>query len=678
MSDLFTKIVEVSVPVRVNRSFHYVLTPEQRANLVPGSVVEVKFRNRPTHAFVLGFPEKSDYPVEKLKAVESVLFPAPIFDEKMLKFLTWVSEYYCHPLGEVISAAVPKQAWTLSERKRKSKKERTDPSLGLEARKPPVTDLTAEQTKAVDTILNSQENKAFLLHGVTGSGKTEVYITVLEKVLAQGKGAIILVPEIALTPQLVGRFSQRFPGQIAVLHSDLTPRERGEQWLQLHSGKARIVIGARSAVFAPIHNLGLIVVDEEHETSFKQEDSLRYHARDLAVVRGSLENAKVILGSATPSLESMANAKAGKFILVPLTKRVQDRPLPKTFFVDLKDQEQQFSKEAPWITKFLIGRIEKTMREGQQAMLYLNRLGYAHFLFCQDCGHTWRCRNCDVALTYYKHPPSLRCHYCALIIPSPDKCQECEGTHMEAMGVGTEQVERVLTQLFPKARIGRMDRSVIKGRAELEDILQRIAAKEVDIVIGTQMIAKGHDFPGIALVGILVADASLNLPDFRAHERTFQVITQVSGRAGRADVPGEVVIQSLNPQHPILLAAAENRSDDYYRWELDARRTFGFPPFQRMAMLRFQHKNEAKVVEFARAMAEQIKYRIAQSGLKCEVVGPAEAPLSKLKNVFRWQALLKSDSVKELHGLLHFALDFADSSKSGVGFAVDVDPVSSL
>jgi len=671
-------IVDVVVPYRVDRSFHYEVAAELGGGLSTGSVVQVSFRNRPTHAFVLGFPETSDVDPSKLKSIESVLFAEPAFDAKMLRFLSWVSEYYCHPLGEVISTAVPKQAWALAGKKRKSKKERSDPSQGVSLQEHRIPELTAEQRVAVDTILGPEEKRPFLLHGVTGSGKTEVYMKVLEQIVSEGKGAIILVPEIALTPQLVGRFSHRFQGGIAVLHSDLTPRERADQWLQIHSGKARIVIGARSAVFAPIKNLGLIVVDEEHETSFKQEDSLRYHARDLAVVRAGMEGARVILGSATPSLESMSNAKAGKFVLVKLSKRVQDRPLPKTFFVDLKQPEQIYSKEAPWLSRFLVSRIEKTLKLKQQAMLYLNRLGYAHFLFCKDCGHTWRCKNCDVALTYYKRPPSLRCHYCALIIPSPNNCQECQGTQLDMMGVGTEQVEKTLIEIFPEARVGRMDRSVIKGREELEDILMRIANKEIDIVIGTQMIAKGHDFPGIALVGILVADASLNLPDFRAHERTYQVITQVSGRAGRADIPGEVVIQSLNPQHPILLAAAENRSEDYYRWELDARKSFGFPPYQRLAMLRFQHSQEAKVVEFAKVMAGQIRYRIGQEQLKCEIIGPAEAPLSRVKNIYRWQALLKSESVSQLHKMLHFALDFAETSKTPVGFAVDVDPVSSF
>lgn len=669
-------IVDVLLPLRIDRSFHYWVMPETAADLKPGSVVEVNFRNRSTHAFVMGFPEKSELDLDKLKPIGQVLFKEPIFDERMLRFLTWVSEYYCHPLGEVISTAVPRQAWAVSKRKRATK--RSDPNKGLEMASAPPPELTVEQKAAIEKIFSDDANRPVLLHGVTGSGKTEVYMTVLEKVLESGKGAIILVPEIALTPQLVGRFSQRFPEQIAVLHSDLTPREKADQWLLLHSGKARIVIGARSAVFAPLKNVGLIVVDEEHESSFKQEDSLRYHARDVAVVRGHIEGAKVILGSATPSIESMANAKAGKFNLVPLTKRVQDRPLPRTFFVDLKDNDQIYSKEVPWLSRFLISRIEKTLKDKQQSLLYLNRLGYSHFLFCQDCGHTWRCRNCDVALTYYKRPPSLRCHYCGLILPSPNACEECKGTNIETMGVGTEQVEKTLIQLFPQARVARMDRSVIKGRVELEEILGRIARREIDIVIGTQMIAKGHDFPGIALVGILVADASLNLPDFRAHERTFQVITQVSGRAGRAEIPGEVVIQSLHPQHPILLAAAENRADDFYRWELDARRSFGFPPFRRLAMLRFQHKNEARIRELADELARQLRFQISQKQLPCELIGPAEAPLSRVKQLFRWQALLRSESVKDLHQLLHFAVDFTEKTKSPVSFAVDVDPVSSL
>ena len=328
----------------------------------------------------------------------------------------------------------------------------------------------------------------------------------------------------------------------------------------------------------------------------------------------------------------------------------------------------------------MVEKMRRTLKAGQQTMLFLNRLGFAHFLFCHDCGrHTWRkCRACDVALTYYRHPPQLKCHYCGAVRTPPQTCEECQGTSLEAMGVGTEQVENQLRTVFPEARIARMDRSVVKTRADLESLLTQISRQDVDIVIGTQMIAKGHDFPGIALVGILVADASLNLPDFRAHERTFQIITQVSGRAGRAKAAGEVVIQTLNPEHPVLRAAAEHRSADFYRLELSAREEFGFPPFTRMAMLRFQHRNVKRVEEMADEISSVLSREIQRQGRKASLIGPSEAPLSKLKNLYRWQSLLKCESVKDLQELLKGALDYAAKRRSSVQLHVDVDPINSL
>lgn len=675
-------IIDVAVPVRVPTSFHYLTTPEIAEGLKPGSVIQVPFRKKLTHAFVLGFPQTTDVDKKKLKAIDSVLIQEPIFDEIMLKFFRWISDYYCHPIGEVISAAVPRQyCMRLSSPKKKASLESKDEFLsGLAEKTAPSVPpkLNEEQSFAVARILDPEDKRPVLLHGVTGSGKTEVYMAILEQVFRQGKGAIVLVPEIALTPQLLGRFSARFPGEVAVLHSDLTPKERYVQWERLRQGLSRIVVGARSAIFAPVKNLGLVVVDEEHESSFKQEDSLRYHGRDIAIVRGNMSGAKVVLGSATPSMESYANGEAGKYLYVTLKNRVENRPMPKTTFVDLKDKNNWYSPRHQWLSHLLVNKIAAAMRAGQQSMLYLNRLGHAHFLFCGDCSHTWRCRNCDVALTYYQSPPLLKCHYCGVAMAPPTSCEECSGIKLETMGVGTEQVEKELKVIFPEARIARMDRSIIKGRKDLEEILNTINAKEVDIVIGTQMIAKGHDFPGVSLVGILVADASLNIPDFRAHEKTFQAMTQVSGRAGRAQIAGEVVVQTINPEHPVLIAAAENKVVDFYRQELAARKQFGFPPYQRMVMLRFQHRNLSTVEIFAYEMANFVRSHSQKKGYRCQVVGPSEAPLSKLKNLYRWQCMVRAESVKELQILLRAANEYADFRKTPVQFAVDVDPVSAL
>lgn len=670
-------IVDVVVPYRVSTSFHYRINPDLRKDLELGSVVEVPLGSRKTHAFVVGFPEASEIPSDKLKEVSQVLKEKPVFSPNMIKLLRWTSDYYCHPLGEVFDAAVPRLSF--QKKKRISKKNKAEFDFNLLNQNnlvPP--HLTDEQEQALKEILNPNESRPYLLHGVTGSGKTEVYLRVLESLNQQGKGAIILVPEIALTPQLLERFASRFPGKVAVFHSNLTPRERADQWEKLFNGEAQIVVGARSAIFAPVQNLGLIVVDEEQENSFKQEDSLRYHARDLAVVRANIEGAKIILGTATPSLESYLNAQTGRYAYVELKKRVHQRPLPKTTIVDVKDSSEWYNPDKPWLSRLLVEKIGQTLQAKQQCILYLNRLGYGHFLFCKDCGHTYRCKNCDVALTYYKYPASLKCHYCGDNLKVPTQCQECEGVELDSLGIGTEQVEVEIKKLFPKARVGRMDRSQIKNRKNLEDLLKAVVDRQVDIVIGTQMIAKGHDFPGIALVGIIMADASLNLPDFRANERTFQILTQVSGRAGRAENPGEVVIQTINPKQPVLLWASQNKTVEFYAQELNSRKLFGFPPFQRMALLRFQHTQEKAVQNYAEMISQAMRQVISQKGLRCQILGPSEAPISKLKKNFRWQCLVKAESVKDLQVLLRIILGYDIQQKSKVKLSVDVDPISSF
>lgn len=671
-------IVDIAVPVKVPGSFHYFVEEDIAKTLELGAVLEVPFGSRQLEGFVLGLQENTDIAANKIKSITQVVQLEPVFDEAMLKFFKWVSEYYCHPLGEVIATAVPKIAW-VNKKEKKSKPSdliaRMEETDFLPAAKP---SLTCEQAHAVKTILNPSDDKPVLIHGVTGSGKTEIYMSVLDSMVANGKTGLVLVPEIALTPQLMNRFSSRFPGRVAVLHSELTPKERTYVWKRIRNAQVDVVIGARSAVFAPLKNLGVIIVDEEHETSFKQEDSLRYHGRDLAIVRASLSKAKVVLGSATPSIESYYHAKLGKYHYVELTQRINKQEMPKTTIVDLKDVETQFSAKVPWLTQPLVLKIQKALERKQQVMLFLNRLGYAHFLYCDDCGHTWRCKNCDVALTYYQNPPSLKCHYCAAIQKVPHVCEACTGLKLTSIGLGTEQVEKEIAKIFPTAKVERLDRGKIKDRKSLESLLSSISNREVDIVIGTQMMAKGHDFPGIALVGILVADASLNIPDFRASERTFQLITQVSGRAGRADTLGEVVVQTVNPLHPVIHYASHHQTKEFYDMELRMRKEFGFPPFNRLAMLRFQHKDKNRVEIFSYKVLSVIKQEIEARGFKSQVLGPSEAPLSKLKNYFRWQAMIKSESVKEMQMLLRIANEYVHKEKQSVQFSVDVDPMNSL
>jgi len=667
-------IVDVVVPYRVGQSFHYEISSSERDQLQLGSVIEVPLGTRKTHAFVLGFPESTSVPENRMRSIEKIISDIPAFDEPMLKFYRWVADYYCYPLGEVIAAAIPKVC--LNQKYRS--KAPVSPQVDGQVEQTQAPELNDEQRFAVSRILENSSQRPVLLHGVTGSGKTEVYMAAMAEALSVGKGALVLVPEIALTPQLWTRFSSRFPGKVAVLHSDLTPRERWIEWERVRKAEATIAVGARSAVFAPVKDLGLIIVDEEHETSFKQEDSLRYHARDLAVVRGKFQNAKVILGSATPSLESYHHSQSGKYDYITLKNRVESKALPKIQFVDMRSSRDVSLEGHPWLSRVLLQKVRQTISQGHQAMLFLNRLGYAHFLYCADCGHTWKCLNCDVTLTYYRHPPGLKCHYCALHLEVPSVCEACSGTKLQEMGLGTEQVEQAFHELLPEVRTARMDRSVIKTRKDLIQTLKSVHRREVDLLIGTQMMAKGHDFPGITLVGVLMADASLNMPDFRANEKTFQLITQVSGRAGRGDLPGEVILQTICPEHPVLQAAAEYRWKDFYDRELQHRKQFNFSPWSRLAMIRFQHSGLPVVESYAEGACDFLRKATEALNLKTQILGPSPAPLSRIKNKFRWQCLIRAESVGDLQRLLKQFTHYQTQVKSRVESTIDVDPMHAM
>ncbi|MBW2307800.1 MAG: primosomal protein N' [Deltaproteobacteria bacterium] len=539
--------------------------------------------------------------------------------------------------------------------------------------KAPPAVLTQPQEAAVEAVLSALERggfAAFLLHGVTGSGKTEVYIRAAARSLEQGRQVLVLVPEISLTPQLVGRFRGRFGEQVAVLHSGLTQAERYDEWRRIKKGEASLVIGARSAIFAPLVKPGLIVADEEHDSSFKQEERLRYNARDLALVRGQMEGAVVILGSATPSMESLANTYRGKMNRIVLPERIAHRPLPTVTLVDMREEPIR-PGDPRMISGLMRETLELTLAEGNQAMLFLNRRGFAHFLLCLDCGQALQCPNCSITLTHHQAPATLRCHYCGHIIPVPQFCPNCASIRLRPLGGGTQRVVEEISHLFPGARIARMDRDTTRGRGSHGRILQQLATGKADLLVGTQMIAKGHDFPGVTLVGVLLADLSLNLPDFRAAERTFQILTQVSGRAGRGDRPGQVIIQTYNPEHYCIQAARDNDIDGFYRRELAHREALGYPPAGHLILLRFSGIDPKRVEEAARGA----KSRLAgHKGV--QVLGPAPAPLSRLKGKYRWNLLLKSPQRELLRKAARQLMKDLPRRVplSGVQLALDVDP----
>ncbi len=528
---------------------------------------------------------------------------------------------------------------------------------------------------------NVQSSSAtFLLHGVTGSGKTEVYLQAIAHTLQQDKGAIVLVPEISLTPQTVERFKARFcsgPLQtlVAVLHSHLSSGERHDEWHKIRQGRARIVIGARSAIFAPVDPLGLIVVDEEHEYSYKQEEAPRYHARDVAVVRGQREGAVVVLGSATPSLESYHNAKRGKYTLLELPHRADDKKMPLVRVIDMR-QEARKEKGIPIFSQKLKEEIANRLDRREQVMLFLNRRGYATSLQCPKCGYVAECPNCSVALTYHRHSQKLLCHICGHEKPAPAVCPEtkCRNPAIRYAGLGTERVEDTLFKLFPHARVKRMDSDTLKRKDEYRRILGDFRTGKIDLLVGTQMIAKGLHFPNVTLVGIIYADLSLHQPDFRAGERTFQLLTQVAGRAGRGDVEGEVVVQAFSPFHPAIQYARRHDFLGFYEQEIEFREQLKYPPVSRVALLTLKGRNEEKV----KFSADHLRKELARALTAFKdliLAGPAPAPLLRAETYYRYQIMLRTRQMARLSAALAKLLETL-SLPEDVSLIVDIDPVN--
>ncbi|MCX7915345.1 MAG: primosomal protein N', partial [Verrucomicrobiae bacterium] len=516
-----------------------------------------------------------------------------------------------------------------------------------------------------------------LIHGVTGSGKTEVYLQAIAHCLHSGRGCIVLVPEISLTPQTVERFRARFPNQtIAVLHSHLSAGERHDQWHKIRQGQAHIVIGARSAVFAPVPSLGLIVVDEEHETSYKQEEAPRYNARDVAVVRARLEGAAVVLGSATPSLESYYNGQRGRYRLAELPERVDNKKMPLIRIVDMR-QEAQRQKGVHVLSNRLYQAIRDRLDRREQVILFLNRRGYATHCFCPKCGHVMKCPQCSIALTYHRRDQRLLCHLCQHQQPAPSACPnpDCRDPAIRYAGMGTEKVETAIQTAFPHARVQRMDTDALQRKNLYREILREFRQGKIDILVGTQMIAKGLHFPNVTLVGIIYADMALHLPDFRAGERTFQLLVQVAGRAGRGDIEGEVIVQSFTPFHPAIQFARQHDYWGFYEQEIEFREQLRYPPITRMVLLTVRSRNEEKAHFIARALAKDLATRLTgQPALLSEVV---PAPLARVEGWYRFQIMARSENILALTAAVHDTLQ-GQRWPEGVTVQVDVDPISLL
>jgi primosomal protein N' (replication factor Y) len=554
---------------------------------------------------------------------------------------------------------------------------RRDPLAGITLPDQQAVTLTAAQQDALDLItsgIDERRYRTFLVHGVTGSGKTEIYVRAMRHALEQGLTALMLVPEISLTPMSSRRLRGHFGDALAILHSSLSDGERLDEWRRIKSGDARVVIGTRSAVFAPLENIGLIIVDEEHDTSYKQDETPRYNGRDTAILRASNAKAVVILGSATPSLETFHNAQAGKYTYVRLAERYGGRGLARVETIDMREVFKRHGKQQT-LSDELLEAIAETDRRGEQSMILLNRRGYSSFLLCRSCGLAVHCPNCDVTLTYHRYNSSLLCHYCNYIRPVPRACDACGGPYIHYVGEGTEQLETRLQELFPKMNITRLDRDTTRRRGSFEQIIMEFAAGSIDMLVGTQMIAKGHDFHNVTLVGVVSVDVGLSLPDFRAAERTFQLLTQVAGRAGRGDKPGRVLIQTYHPEHYSIQCARGQDYEQFYRREIEFRRTMHYPPFAALINILVRDREFDRANKTAADFAGLL--REASRGGPVRVLGPAPAPIARLRGEHRFQILIKAQNRRRAREALDVAMDQVASLRHNPrSILVEVDPVN--
>jgi primosomal protein N' (replication factor Y) len=535
---------------------------------------------------------------------------------------------------------------------------------------------TSAQKSALETIIGSVDQRKFLpmlLHGVTGSGKTAVYLSAMQSVLAKGRSAILLVPEIGLTPAMAADLHQIFGDEVAILHSALSDDERAEQWKRIRSGESHIVVGTRSAVFAPVSDLALIVVDEEHDHSYKQEEMPRYHARDVAVMRAKMCSAAVVLGSATPSLETYHNGARGKYRLLELPERIEKRPLPEVEILDMREEFHRTKKDEV-LSRKLVEEIGERLSRHEQVMVLLNRRGYSAFVLCRECGESVHCKNCAISMTYHKREHRLVCHYCGYTRPAPKTCPKCGSEFVQYLGTGSEKLEHILHGMFPQARIARLDRDTVRGRDDFERMLSALHAGEIDLLVGTQMIAKGHDVANVTLVGVVASDAALSFPDFRAAERTFQLLTQVAGRAGRGDMPGKVVLQTFFPDHYAIQFAAAHDYRGFYEKEIRFRSWMHYPPFSAVSNVLVRSPK----LEEALAWSGVLGKWFASTRLEAvRVMGPAAAVIVRLKTEYRYHFLLKSASRERMNDVLRAMLEHADTQKIPRNHVVvDVDALS--
>jgi primosomal protein N' (replication factor Y) (superfamily II helicase) len=694
-------LAQVAVPLGLRRVFSYRVPPALRETLQVGHRVRIPFGPRRAHGYVVGFT--SEVPGAKLRAITAIEPAEVVFTPEILRLTRWVADYYLTPWGQALEAAlppgvrhggapVPKRARRVSEVAGDDADSAAEgPDGGLVASAWPAGAgpetphvLQAEQRVAVASVAEALATRRFaslLLLGVTGSGKTEVYLDAAERVVAEGGSVLLLVPEIAMGTQILSRVLRRFGGRAGLYHSQTGDAERRRVWNEARAGRLPVVVGTRSAVFVPLPNLRLVVVDEEHESAYKQDETPRYHGRDTAVMRARLAEAVVVLGSATPSLESLYNAESGKYRLLRLRERIDSRPHARVTLVDLNEarggdppergRPRPVKLPAPVLSPPLLRALQERLDRKEQSILFLNRRGHSTVVQCAACGEALCCAHCDVVMTYHKPDGVIRCHYCSASRDVPAACPSCRGERFLYHGVGTQKVEEMLAEAFPAARVARLDLDAVRPRGAHGRVISAMERCEVDILLGTQMVAKGFHFPRVTLVGVLQADREMLQPDFRAGERAFQVLTQVAGRSGRSETAGEVVFQSLMPGHPVITAAVNGDYDGFASRELELRRALGYPPYRRMTDLLVDGKDADQVRRRAEALRELLA---ACEGV--EVLGPAPMPHARLKGRHRWHLTMRGRSVEKLHAAALVALEAAaPAGLTMTRLMVDVDPV---
>lgn len=684
----------IAIAAPVHHAFTY-LVPDGM-NAAPGALALVPFRKRKIAGVCLKIshsPPKGAESIE-IKHIHEIPDDAPVMSPAIVKLVEWISSYYCAPIGEVCRAALPARLLNLKA----PKTTRPAAPIEIEFNTQKKVELNKDQSDALRDVtraINEKKTGVFLLQGITGSGKTEVYLKLFEEIVRRGGQGLFLVPEIGLVPQAASRACARFGGRVSVYHSGLTDAQRHKEWQKIKDGGIDVVVGTRSALFTPLPKLGLIVVDEEHDASYKQDDGVTYNGRDSAVMRAHIENVPVVLGSATPSLESVQNVKSGKYKRLFLHSRHGDAALPLVEIVDMRNiskktdgaagskgrekQREMLSLSAP-----LYDAISDTLAKKEQALLYIGRRGFAAAVQCASCGKILTCPNCDISLAMHqrKHNSgTLVCHYCGYCKNVPERCDECFNLPLVPVGHGTERLEAELKDFFPHARIARFDSDSASAPLKRKKILGDMRARKIDILIGTQMVTKGHDFPSITLVGVVSADVALNIPDFRAAERTFQLLTQVAGRAGRGDAPGRVIIQTRQPWHASFQSALTHDSQAFAEKELAHRKDLLYPPYSRLINIRISSRKEDAAKKTAMTVQRTIKKILGKflDGREMDILGPAEAPIARLKDKWRWQVMLKVPGAHVVEKVISAIRDpLVGRLPAGVRVAIDVDPINLL